>query len=130
MNDRTRPPLAGPDDPYITIREKDLRDAWLRLDAVGDPRTAHTLWQHLLGVTLTGVRSSEVDGLDAERLSRALRNVAWPGYAEDMVEPIEVGDLSDNGYATSAELAEHIAREYRALTGDTGPKVEPEPETP
>ena len=46
--------LAGPDDPYITIREKDLRDAWLRLDAVGDPRTAHALWQHLLGVTLTG----------------------------------------------------------------------------
>jgi len=35
------------EDRTVTISEKDLRDAWLRMVAVGDPHTAHVLWKHL-----------------------------------------------------------------------------------
>lgn len=38
--------MSDTDNP-LTITEKMLRDAWLRMNAVGAPRTAHSLWQTL-----------------------------------------------------------------------------------
>ena len=96
MNDRTRPPLAGPDDPYITIREKDLRDAWLRLDAVGDPRTAHTLWQHLLGVTPSGEVHVHDYGAAKIPCSRPECRVT-PSWREASRDLIARGDDTNDG---------------------------------
>ena len=62
----------------------------------------------------------EAAALDVGRLARALRVVAWGDYADEMADPLEVGDLSVSGYASAAELAAAIAREYEKLRTPEG----------
>ena len=67
-------------DELLTIAEKDLRDAWIRLDLVGSPRTAHELWKQLRNVVydreapLLPYRSIGYTAEECERDMRRMTN--------------------------------------------------------
>lgn len=106
--------------PAPPLDERTLRAAWLRMDAVGDPRTAHSLWKHL---------AIETDALSEEFAHQATDALSRPA-PEPLARALSFahpGPRPWPGRLTSDEFARVVAREYAALAPtDPNPQETPE----
>lgn len=96
--------------PEPPITEATVREAWRRLDAVGDPKTPHSLWKQIENVA--GVQPEpEAGDLDVERLDVALTTAF--DLASEALGELPSAAAGEPGAARRL-LAIAIAREYAA----------------